>query len=928
MNVEALPRNGWGRVVLALALQAAAVGCGAEAPPPDDGDVAEVAHELNQSGHVGGAVNAFADPRFVRGTSPNSELYWYMDTRDAALWANDPDCANNDCGNPRFGPIPSGETLWNGSAPLTGLGVFADAMCWAIRNPDHFTASNFGPAELGGTAAPTAAELANPLTRNWSMRAWLPSNNSVAKNTLAARGVEMAGWVGRTNRDVARSALRAAFNACHYAMDQQACGHTRGNLVCNPTAAAPSPDCKAFVETNAVLLGIDAQGFSGQATVAATTSAALRGYCTTIASSHGVSYPVPFTEGVQWAAAERFIRHHTTLPLWEPNGAQPTVNGCLPGCDSGECVGSSSPSVGGEPQVYGACADLVEGVRDKLEQSPLFFMSPQYERDPIRQCRHVSNARTCQWVGGRCESAVWNGPASCVRDVDYFDGSAGTVVVGTCDEGQSFGGDLPASCVNDETNTVPPVPPACVHRCRAIKGYVTATGKCVTTTTTDYARAEQDVTEWVCADLKQPAGGGGTCEPYTQPELCALAGGFCTNDGNNACVRTFTNKYLNPYQQQPTMVWNIANAIGSCGTQNPFNAPEFAPSCTSAGDIDWPDGPHCRPNRSECISPAACCSGQCVDALTGQPFVGSSDGSKGVCGSPGYPGDYAWLAYGAAGDGTGSVSFGNGGSCGGSCFKTVPRSTTLTVAPSPSAGSSFSHWEGCDSVWGTTCVVSSNAVRTVKAFFDQPCVSGFGDVPSNHPFCPYVRKMKEHGVALDGEGCSWGSYCPDAVVSRPQMAAFIVRGKFGENFGYSPAAYFADVPWWDPYFKYVQKLRDSGITMGCSATSFYLDCPSPNVTRGQSAVFLMRAKFDEASWDAPKFFPTQAPYFQDVPSNDSFFRYIQEVADLAITSGCSAWPQKFCPADPVTRGQMAVFVTRAFWPGEVPGGTPLQPGNF
>jgi hypothetical protein len=42
-----------------------------------------------------------------------------------------------------------------------------------------------------------------------------------------------------------------------------------------------------------------------------------------------------------------------------------------------------------------------------------------------------------------------------------------------------------------------------------------------------------------------------------------------------------------------------------------------------------------------------------------------------------------------------------------------------------------------------------------------------------------------------------------------------------------------------------------------------------------------------------------------------FCGYIEKLAASGITSGCGNG--KFCPFDPVTRAQMAVFLWRAFW---------------
>jgi hypothetical protein len=48
--------------------------------------------------------------------------------------------------------------------------------------------------------------------------------------------------------------------------------------------------------------------------------------------------------------------------------------------------------------------------------------------------------------------------------------------------------------------------------------------------------------------------------------------------------------------------------------------------------------------------------------------------------------------------------------------------------------------------------------------------------------------------------------------------------------------------------------------------------------------------------------------FTDVPNSNTFHGNISALAEAGITSGCS--PTTFCPAEPVTRGQMAAFLQR------------------
>jgi S-layer homology domain len=49
--------------------------------------------------------------------------------------------------------------------------------------------------------------------------------------------------------------------------------------------------------------------------------------------------------------------------------------------------------------------------------------------------------------------------------------------------------------------------------------------------------------------------------------------------------------------------------------------------------------------------------------------------------------------------------------------------------------------------------------------------------------------------------------------------------------------------------------------------------------------------------------------FGDVPSSDPFFQFIEALAAAGITGGCGGG--NFCPDAPLTRGQMAVFLSKA-----------------
>ena len=136
-----------------------------------------------------------------------------------------------------------------------------------------------------------------------------------------------------------------------------------------------------------------------------------------------------------------------------------------------------------------------------------------------------------------------------------------------------------------------------------------------------------------------------------------------------------------------------------------------------------------------------------------------------------------------------------------------------------------------------------------------------------------------------------------------QMAAFITRVLYGENFTYTQFPYFSDVPVTDDFFKYIQKLRDLNIT-----TMSYTYLPGEVVRRDQMAAFIVRAAQIKAGRDPENFTYTATPYFSDVPVTDPYFKYIQKLKDLNITTMSGT----YLPTGDVTRDQMAAFLARAF----------------
>jgi hypothetical protein len=175
---------------------------------------------------------------------------------------------------------------------------------------------------------------------------------------------------------------------------------------------------------------------------------------------------------------------------------------------------------------------------------------------------------------------------------------------------------------------------------------------------------------------------------------------------------------------------------------------------------------------------------------------------------------------------------------------------------------------------------------------------GFADIPRDHWAYNYIYSIYHAGITT---GYADGTYRPSLNVTRAQMAAFIIRAKYGEGFSYSSTPHFMDVPNTHWAFKYIQKMYEDGITTGYSDGTYR---PAGNVTRGQMAAFIVRGKFGET-------FPySTTPYFSDVPESHGSFKYIQKVTEEGIASGYSDGTYR--PSQYVNRAQMAAFIAKAF----------------
>ncbi len=163
------------------------------------------------------------------------------------------------------------------------------------------------------------------------------------------------------------------------------------------------------------------------------------------------------------------------------------------------------------------------------------------------------------------------------------------------------------------------------------------------------------------------------------------------------------------------------------------------------------------------------------------------------------------------------------------------------------------------------------------------------------PYQSSIERIAEVGITL---GCDPSAplFCPDEEVTRAQMATFIVRAlglpasttdHFTDDDGHALEAE-------------INAFAESGITYGCAEGLF---CPEQIIPREQMAAFLARAL------GLP---PSDVNGFDDVAGY--FTPEINAIAAAGIIVACNEEGTLFCPAQLVTREDMALFLDKGFLP--------------
>lgn len=213
--------------------------------------------------------------------------------------------------------------------------------------------------------------------------------------------------------------------------------------------------------------------------------------------------------------------------------------------------------------------------------------------------------------------------------------------------------------------------------------------------------------------------------------------------------------------------------------------------------------------------------------------------------------------------------------------------------------------QGCDrQIGGWACRTVALCILAGFAMSALPQHSRaqtFADVPTDYWAYEFIESLFAAGIT---GGCGGNNYCPENSVTRAQMAVFLLRSIYGGGYVPPPATgtVFNDVAASDFAAAFIEQFALEGITGGCGGNNF---CPNDNVTRAQMAVFLLRAR------EGPGYTPPPATgIFADVSPGSFAANWIENLANDGITGGCGGG--NYCPNDPVTRAQMAVFIVRTF----------------
>ncbi len=222
-------------------------------------------------------------------------------------------------------------------------------------------------------------------------------------------------------------------------------------------------------------------------------------------------------------------------------------------------------------------------------------------------------------------------------------------------------------------------------------------------------------------------------------------------------------------------------------------------------------------------------------------------------------------------------------------------------------------------LWGVFADGSAMPARhcfTAGGCFPSPVPAAanarFADLPDDDAAAGAAARVVDSGLLSTCGATPRETFCPHCELTRGDALAMIVRAA-GIDTGAPPATpTFSDVPADADGYAEIEAAAALGITTGCGDGKF---CPDEEVTRGQLAAFLARAR----GWSDPA---PSSPSFDDVPADHPLAAEIEATAAHCVPLACK--DDSFCPDQPVERADGAVVTVAGF---DLAGNNPCANAN-
>jgi len=237
---------------------------------------------------------------------------------------------------------------------------------------------------------------------------------------------------------------------------------------------------------------------------------------------------------------------------------------------------------------------------------------------------------------------------------------------------------------------------------------------------------------------------------------------------------------------------------------------------------------------------------------------------------------------------------------------------------------------------------TGTAYKSTNGVTDADVQILFAVSPSDTPMLghwawSWVEAMYELDLT---NGISANNYAPDNTMTRAEMAKFLsaVLSEYSSipAAGVGVGGVFTDVlaGFWAGGA--IEQLESLGITSGIGGGLY---APDAMVTRAEMAKFIQLtfraaamfnlfpdycagdfdcdAVADPGEWDPSQNVLAPGIWFVDVPADHWANLWVEEMRNDGLTNGCRtemsgvSFIHYYCPADPVTRGQMAKFILTA-----------------